>query len=103
MENCKCAVPAMDARGRGSGARFRDQSETFVPLDNLIELPGLPRLGASNEERKSNCHYPRPKDTDAFEHIYQSEHVPLVVARLAAKTKMVATKVLASPQGTPPF
>ena len=47
--------------------------------------------------------YPRPKDFDAFEHIYQSEHVPLAVARLAAKTKMVATKVLASPQGTPPF
>src|ERR1700674_2104531 len=47
--------------------------------------------------------YPRPKDVDAFEHIYQSEHVPLAVARLAAKTKMVATKVLASPQGTPPF
>ena len=47
--------------------------------------------------------YPRPKDFDAFEHIYQSEHVPLAVARLAAKTKMVATRVLASPQGTPPF
>jgi uncharacterized protein (TIGR02118 family) len=47
--------------------------------------------------------YPRPKDVDAFEHIYQSEHVPLAVARLAAKTKMVATKALASPQGHPPF
>jgi uncharacterized protein (TIGR02118 family) len=47
--------------------------------------------------------YPRPKDVDAFEHIYQTEHVPLAVARLADKTKMVASKVLASPQGTPPF
>lgn len=47
--------------------------------------------------------YPRPKDVDAFEHVYQTEHVPLAVARLAGKTKMVATKVLASPQGTPPF
>ena len=47
--------------------------------------------------------YPRPKDFDSFKHIYQSEHVPLAVARLAAKTKMVATRVLASPQGTPPF
>src|ERR1700730_8184963 len=27
-------------------------------LDNLIELPGSPRLGASNEERKANCHLP---------------------------------------------
>jgi uncharacterized protein (TIGR02118 family) len=47
--------------------------------------------------------YPRPKDVDAFEHIYQTEHVPLAVARLAGKSKMVASKVLASPQGTPPF
>lgn len=47
--------------------------------------------------------YPRPKDVDAFENIYQTEHVPLAVARLSGKTKMVATKVLASPQGTPPF
>ena len=47
--------------------------------------------------------YPRPKDVDAFEHIYQTEHVPLAVVRLAGKTKMVASKVLASPQGTPPF
>jgi uncharacterized protein (TIGR02118 family) len=47
--------------------------------------------------------YPRPKDIDAFEKIYQNEHVPLAVAKLEAKTKIVATKVLASPQGTPPF
>jgi uncharacterized protein (TIGR02118 family) len=47
--------------------------------------------------------YPRPKDIDAFEKIYQSEHVPLAVAKLEGKTKIVATKVLASPQGTPPF
>jgi uncharacterized protein (TIGR02118 family) len=47
--------------------------------------------------------YPRPQDVDAFEKIYQTEHVPLAVARLGGKTKMVATKVLGSPQGTPPF
>ena|ERR1700693_2714753 len=47
--------------------------------------------------------YPRPKDVDAFEHVYQTEHVPLAVARLNGKTKMVATEVLASPQGTAPF
>ena len=47
--------------------------------------------------------YPRPKDIEAFEKIYQNEHVPLAVAKLVGKTKMVATKVLASPQGTPPF
>ncbi|HTV57708.1 MAG TPA: EthD family reductase [Candidatus Baltobacteraceae bacterium] len=47
--------------------------------------------------------YPRPKDLEAFEKIYQNEHVPLAVAKLDGKTKMVATKVLASPQGTPPF
>jgi uncharacterized protein (TIGR02118 family) len=47
--------------------------------------------------------YPRPKDVDAFEKIYQSEHVPLAVAKLGGKTKIVATKILGSPQGVPPF
>jgi uncharacterized protein (TIGR02118 family) len=46
--------------------------------------------------------YPRPKDIDAFEKVYQNEHVPLAVV-LVGKTKIVGTKVLASPQGTPPF
>lgn len=47
--------------------------------------------------------YPRPKDVDAFEKIYQSEHVPLAVAKLIGKSKIVATKILDSPQGIPPF
>lgn len=47
--------------------------------------------------------YPRPKDIEAFEKVYQNEHVPLAVAKLKGKTKIVATRVLASPQGTPPF
>ena len=47
--------------------------------------------------------YPRPKDVDAFEKVYQNEHIPLAVANLEGKTKIIATKVLASPQGTPPF
>ena len=47
--------------------------------------------------------YPRPKDVHAFEKIYQTEHVPLAVARLGGKTKIVATKILNSPQGLPPF
>jgi uncharacterized protein (TIGR02118 family) len=47
--------------------------------------------------------YPRPKDVDAFEKLYQSEHVPMAVEKLAGKTKFVATKVTGSPQGTAPF
>jgi uncharacterized protein (TIGR02118 family) len=47
--------------------------------------------------------YPQPKDVEAFEAVYQNEHVPLAVAKLAGKTKMVSTKILQSPQGTPPF
>jgi hypothetical protein len=47
--------------------------------------------------------YPRPKDIEAFEKVYQNEHVPLAVAKLGGKTKIVATKVLASPQGYPSF
>ena len=47
--------------------------------------------------------YPRPKDVDVFEKVYQNEHVPLAVANLEGKTKIVATKILGSPQGLPPF
>lgn len=47
--------------------------------------------------------YPRPTDVDAFEKVYQNEHAPLAVAKLGGKTKIVATKILGSPQGTPPF
>jgi uncharacterized protein (TIGR02118 family) len=47
--------------------------------------------------------YPRPKDVEAFEKLYQTEHVPMAVAKLAGKTKLVATKVIASPQGVAPY
>lgn len=47
--------------------------------------------------------YPRPKDVEAFERVYQEEHVPLAVEKLGGKSKIVATKVVGSPQGTPPF
>jgi uncharacterized protein (TIGR02118 family) len=47
--------------------------------------------------------YPQPKDVDAFEAVYQKEHVPMAIANLAGKTRMVATKVLRSPQGEPQF
>jgi uncharacterized protein (TIGR02118 family) len=47
--------------------------------------------------------YPQPKDVAAFEKLYQNEHVPMAVQKLAGKTKFVATKVVGSPQGNPPF
>ena len=47
--------------------------------------------------------YPPPKDSDTFEAIYHQEHVPMAVAKLEGKTKIVATKVLQSPQGPPRF
>lgn len=47
--------------------------------------------------------YPRPKDVEAFEKIYLTEHVPMAVEKLVGKTKIVATKITASPQGAPPF
>ena len=47
--------------------------------------------------------YPRPIDIEAFDKRYQEEHVPMAVEKLAGKTKIVATKVIGSPQGTPPF
>ena len=47
--------------------------------------------------------YPRPKDVEAFEAVYNRDHVPMAVAKLAGKTKIVATRVLSSPAGKPPF
>jgi len=38
--------------------------------------------------------YPRPNDIEAFEQLYQKEHVPMAIERLAGKTKLVATKVV---------
>jgi len=47
--------------------------------------------------------YPPPKDVQTFERLYQDEHVPMAVEKLAGKTKLVATKVQGSPQGKPAF
>jgi uncharacterized protein (TIGR02118 family) len=46
--------------------------------------------------------YPQPKDVEAFEAVYQNEHVPLA-ANLAGKTKMVSTKTVETPRGMPAF
>lgn len=47
--------------------------------------------------------YPTPTDVEAFEKLYTNEHVPMAVEKLEGKTKIVASKVLGSPQGDPPF
>jgi len=47
--------------------------------------------------------YPPPKDVEEFERRYRGEHMPMAVEKLAGKTKLVATRVLASPQGRPAF
>jgi uncharacterized protein (TIGR02118 family) len=47
--------------------------------------------------------YPRPEDIEAFETVYNRDHVPMAVAKLGGKTKIVASKIVGSPQGTPPF
>ena len=47
--------------------------------------------------------YPHPTDVQAFETVYKNEHVPLAVKKLTGKTKIVATRVLGSPNGAPAF
>ena len=47
--------------------------------------------------------YPRPTDVEAFEKVYRDEHIPMAVEKLVGKTKIVATKIVDSPQGTPLF
>ena len=43
--------------------------------------------------------YPPPADLATFERRYADEHVPMAVEKLQGKSRFVATKVLASPQG----
>jgi uncharacterized protein (TIGR02118 family) len=43
--------------------------------------------------------YPRPTDEAAFEEAYKKEHLPLAEQKLKGMTRLVATKVLNSPQG----
>jgi uncharacterized protein (TIGR02118 family) len=47
--------------------------------------------------------YPPPKDVEAFEDVYNNEHVPMAVDKMLGKTKIVATKVIGSPLGPPAF
>jgi uncharacterized protein (TIGR02118 family) len=47
--------------------------------------------------------YPHPVDIEVFEKLYQEEHVPMAVEKLAGKTKIVATKVINSIQGSAPY
>ena len=47
--------------------------------------------------------YPYPKDQEAFEKAYTSEHMPLVAKSLTRLTKTVYTRVLMSPQGASPY
>ncbi|HYX28944.1 MAG TPA: EthD family reductase [Pyrinomonadaceae bacterium] len=47
--------------------------------------------------------YPRPTDIEAFDKVYREEHVPMAVEKLSGKTRIVATKIVGSPQGVPPF
>jgi uncharacterized protein (TIGR02118 family) len=46
--------------------------------------------------------YPRPTDVDAFEKVYREEHVPLAVEKIKGMTKFAATKVVGTPDGSPP-
>jgi uncharacterized protein (TIGR02118 family) len=43
--------------------------------------------------------YPRPVDEAAFEKAYKNEHIPMAEDKLKGMTRLVATKVLSSPQG----
>jgi uncharacterized protein (TIGR02118 family) len=47
--------------------------------------------------------YPRPRDIESFERVYQNEHVPMAVEKLVGKTKIVASKIVGSPDGTALF
>jgi len=43
--------------------------------------------------------YPRPQDEAEFERLYKEEHLPMAEGKLKGVTRLVATRVLSSPQG----
>jgi uncharacterized protein (TIGR02118 family) len=43
--------------------------------------------------------YPRPQDEAEFEKTYKDEHLPMAEAKLKGMTRLVASKVVGSPQG----
>ncbi|HEY1304243.1 MAG TPA: EthD family reductase [Vicinamibacterales bacterium] len=47
--------------------------------------------------------YPPPSDAAAFERRYQSEHAPMVTAKIPGLKKFVAAKVVGSPAGKAPY
>lgn len=47
--------------------------------------------------------YPYPKDQEAFEQAYTTEHIPMVAKKLTRCSKAIYTRVLMSPQGASPF
>jgi len=47
--------------------------------------------------------YPYPKDQEAFERAYTTEHIPMVAEKLGQCTKAIYTRVLMSPQGASPY
>ena len=53
-------------------------------------------------ETKIIVMYPMPTDVEAFDRAYNDEHVPLAKDSFKGMTKFVATKVLATPDGSPP-
>ena len=88
------------------------KAETFLPLGSLIRWWSPPLVTDIDPIRKGSRRmaraklivmYPSPNDVEAFEAVYRNEHVPLAVSKLQGKTKIVATKVLGSPQGAARF
>jgi len=63
-------------------------------------MDGLPgELGEQMGAVKMVVLYPPPKDEAAFEKVYLEEHIPMAVAKLGGKTKMVASKIRSAPSG----
>jgi uncharacterized protein (TIGR02118 family) len=89
------------ARNRGAFSPARTKCVAAITIPRTL-LNALLK-GALMAGVKLMVMYPRPKDVDAFEKVYQTEHVPMAVEKLNGKTRLVATKVTGSPQGTAPF
>lgn len=49
------------------------------------------------KEAKLIVMYPTPTDLETFERLYEEEHVPMAVEKLAGKTRFVASLITSAP------
>jgi hypothetical protein len=105
------APPASSSVSNGSPIRRRRRHRVRFPLPHGVWFErrirsrhGSPRFSRSNDPigiKHLGYGLEWTRALQTFEEIHQHEYIPRPTAKLAAKTKIVATQTLVPPQGPP--